>query len=638
MDLFGKKKISKKRVPPKMEKKANFSLGDNSEYWLEEIKTRLMEEVPVVSSYESFVDIKKMDEDSGDAIGEIIVGGKILFPFFVKNFSLKPLDIFIFKGKTYPATRKKLLEILYEDSFFTNLEDKKDRFLIDLQNRGNDMRLPSQILNDKLSSENFLMVKENKEKSLFEVNCINKESGEKNKFDLGYYESRPFFERNGINHKIAFDLLSKGQVILTGQKKQPYRLEFSSEKKAFDVLGTVSSGGSFVTFNRNGENTHEGFLINKIADENGELRESSLFISRDGVSYQENIKGMPGLGGFPLEKVGSELEVGGNGYFLIKVGHEKVAFGPVTIQEYPDMKNGVISIKVKSHFGKEMDFVFDDSRGKIASVRNSTCFVFPQLPIFVSSDKSLNLTKRAEDHSFFKMKKDNIFLYQKGDKFITEFKDVSGSTKISFDSKSEALINLYAKGIDVSTVADHILSEDDNKKWGFAAKLVWEARGSKDPVRKEVSVPKSIKEDGSLAGEAHKRTDHSDYHLEKKIDGSKLIDHKDKSLDKLVSTVNKKGYDFQVAKRNIEKIALINPKIASEIGFDNFFKKEDEENLDLDYFLGKLPEIKETEHILSSLLVETRSGVKGMPEKTLTNLVSSLGAVIDSLEVFRDAK
>ena len=117
-----------------IEKTADTKLSDNSEHWSEEIQEQVIRQLPSTSKKRIFVDISERDENRGFAKGEVVVDGKLTIPFFVREFKLTPLDIVVHKGKSYAATRKKIMEILFQLARNGKvLKEQVDRIMIDVE-------------------------------------------------------------------------------------------------------------------------------------------------------------------------------------------------------------------------------------------------------------------------------------------------------------------------------------------------------------------------------------------------------------------------------------------------------------------------------------------------------------------------
>lgn len=103
---------------PESQEVTNFQLSNDPELWPEEIITHLKERVPDSAGAQMIVKMKNEDEESGTAVGAVIMttGKKAAtVPVIIKEFMLSPLDIFIVEGKVLP-----LKPDIYKKAFMSN--------------------------------------------------------------------------------------------------------------------------------------------------------------------------------------------------------------------------------------------------------------------------------------------------------------------------------------------------------------------------------------------------------------------------------------------------------------------------------------------------------------------------------------
>lgn len=660
MNLFKVKNVDEKIESCATEKTAEYTLSDNSENWVQEINERLLEEQPSVSGQEIYIDMKQRDENKGNAVGEIVVGGKFTIPFFIDSYKLKPMDILIYKGKPFSATRKKIMEIIYDHRFFSSVADKKDKQLIDVQRGENPSELGHHLglLDDryfdygKFGGDYTYMVREDFEKNAYVVDYVNKFDGSYNQTEIPFFESKNFFNAVGLDHYKAAQELKENKRLMIGFNPIVGKAHPNREIDVFSQYDKLASCSSYRVYNRDLQTFHDGIFINKIADETGEIKEGSLFISKDGYCFDQAVYGTKLAYEIESTEMASAPLVNKRGFFVVDCDNgEKVAFGPFTVKNLPYHEKGKIHLKVAGDVGGDWSICCDPSRKRIIGDSSKREIVLPEKVAFFNLSNKLNLTNHCSKHASVSNMTDTVQVYKDAGKIKVDLYYGLNPVKLSFDSKPEAIINLYAKGVDLSNVADHILEEDDTKKWGFGAKVMWEMRDN--PMDGEVQgiVPKHVRADGAMVGELTPQKEHSDNKLEKKKDRPKVLDSGDGTLDQVISVVDKKANELSIGNvyLNKEEVRELytpianfidsNPKLANEMGFGNFFDEslksyQSDDNISL--YISKLSDIKDVENVLAGLLLEVRMGREGIPEASLVNLVKSLGVVRDSLEVLKD--
>ena len=99
-------------------KTAAYNLQRDPEQWNAEIRDLIEKEFPFIS--DSITAINWDDEhsnfDVGFALGEVVAGNNevvITLPFVIKNYSISPFDMYVYKDKYYPAKSEDLQSILF---------------------------------------------------------------------------------------------------------------------------------------------------------------------------------------------------------------------------------------------------------------------------------------------------------------------------------------------------------------------------------------------------------------------------------------------------------------------------------------------------------------------------------------------
>jgi len=105
-------------------------VSDNNEDWPQEVKTELLEKAPFVGRYDLGVDFNKVDEETSTALGSVTVssGGdvQVRLPFVIREGKLLPIDLIAYKGTLRPLTEARLSEALFRPQLFDGVVKDDD--------------------------------------------------------------------------------------------------------------------------------------------------------------------------------------------------------------------------------------------------------------------------------------------------------------------------------------------------------------------------------------------------------------------------------------------------------------------------------------------------------------------------------
>ncbi len=96
-------------------------LSDKVTEWPKEIMDHLYAEFPSLTDRDVQIAFESKDEKSGHALGKLIIDKKISIPVFISKRMLAPLDTFVFKGKPYRLTDRRLRSVLFKPALFSGV-------------------------------------------------------------------------------------------------------------------------------------------------------------------------------------------------------------------------------------------------------------------------------------------------------------------------------------------------------------------------------------------------------------------------------------------------------------------------------------------------------------------------------------
>lgn len=329
-----------------MKKISYEKLSEKLENWESEIIDALLQRHPCLSGKRIFVDFQKKDYTKYSAAGEIVVEGKILFPFIVRDRSLEDLDIFQKSGKFYSATKRRIMSALFDYGFFSRMETKEEKKILnttrnELRNLfgGQDVSAPdASFALGKYASDSFLAKKSGDCWNVFyagprgELNSL-----EKDCFKVAELVSRGLFGKYAgdkeLYNQMKFQVRStlskladQESVILCDKKRNSFSIvpeEKFSTKMASEYVGPCS------VFDRENRK-HYGYVVDVV----GSMKDKSKFFVKEGGEYfplEDNSVIVPEPYLFDLEKFASPICSGGKGIMIVRSG-ESSGFGPFDIK------------------------------------------------------------------------------------------------------------------------------------------------------------------------------------------------------------------------------------------------------------------------------------------------------------------
>lgn len=96
-------------------------LSDKPSEWSTEVLDHLYSEFPKLSDRDVQLSFRSTDEKTGTALGKIVIDKKISIPVFIQRRLMDPLDTFVFKGRPYRITDKRLDEVLFKSALFSGV-------------------------------------------------------------------------------------------------------------------------------------------------------------------------------------------------------------------------------------------------------------------------------------------------------------------------------------------------------------------------------------------------------------------------------------------------------------------------------------------------------------------------------------
>ena len=578
-------------------KRAFDSLSEKIENWNNEIVNILLKRHPYLSGRKILVDIRDKDFSKHSASGEIVVDGKIIFPFVVREKILEDLDIVYIGGKHYSATKKRVLGALFDYSFFSRVETKEEKEI--LKNKRNELRglfggdgndIMSGITTGtfdfgKHSFDSFLVKRSSDGWKLHY-------SGPKG--DLLTKETDPFKMANfiaaGLYEKTASDdpeiflrvkaeirkFLTKmavdTRIVLKDKRKLSHHYLLKDEedfmtKKAseyygpcrvFDITGKSSCGFIVKAQSVCGEG-------NFFVKEGGEFCE---VFSTDEVC--------PESFGHKIEKIASRGKLGERGFF---VGENGCAFGPFSIEKKATEKT-LAEIMAE---GKLIKVAFTDKVAAPKYLKSVKTLNIPEDFYFVSATKPMR--KIASPSSLGK--------YDDG---------MSITIKVEPRGRYSAFSEKFAGVIEEN---DEDVFVNRMSSAGFMAP---EVEGILADIKSSFSTKRASDRVVDLSGGKGKRMN-------------------------IVAISNERGEEW-------ERIKEAREKFASELNFAEMAtSKFISGDFDPKKYVDDLPKIEQVENSLSNMLVEARKAgdSEDFPIKRIKNAVEGLGSISAYLNLVKDA-
>jgi hypothetical protein len=103
---------------PSFEKVAYANLSPNAADWVHDITKMVYDKIGYVTQFPTRIKMDRVDEQKGYGYGTIKIGDKIDIPLIVKNFELQALDTFLYQGKFFPLSERRIEEIMFNPEVF----------------------------------------------------------------------------------------------------------------------------------------------------------------------------------------------------------------------------------------------------------------------------------------------------------------------------------------------------------------------------------------------------------------------------------------------------------------------------------------------------------------------------------------
>lgn len=108
----------------------DIKLSDDSDNWPQEIQGHIIESIPLLSQVPGNLSMDMVDEDKGFMKGSYIVptpdGEAITIPVLVRGGRLFPPDVYIYKKKFYPVDEEYMVSIMTDPSLGESIEEPQD--------------------------------------------------------------------------------------------------------------------------------------------------------------------------------------------------------------------------------------------------------------------------------------------------------------------------------------------------------------------------------------------------------------------------------------------------------------------------------------------------------------------------------
>lgn len=557
-------------------------LTDSSENWSEEIIQYLLERYPILSNKAIVVDIQELDEDRGTSKGEAIVEGKIIFPFFVKDFNLFPMDIVVKDGEPFSATLKRIGQFLFDGKNFSHAANRKEEQSI-LRNTaltGNNgwMNYNAQIMDNyetpfdsKFASEKIIVLRKDDESPFLDFFNYDIKNQKISHERILQFDLKKKIKNDAIFSKVAS--VRKNSPYISSPVVERFGLVPNQQKHASFQPQKCSGGGNYLYSLRGNNKLTPGILIEKVAGFDMLVRRCHMHITEEGFSFSDKVAAEK-VASFPQEaRIFSEPKKSDRGYIVLGSGSEKIAFGPIMFNSNLIKNNDKDLFFVSDEDGNNFKIAFQSGISRINKLEESNKIIFPKTAKFAKISKMANLSssKNNERIPSISIKKANVgYDLLIDDGFEVKRKNFAMREKIAFD--------LISKGFDISG--------ESFDKIAFG------------------------KEDFSSRFDRRSREI-------KKISSCKISEEDEKIIKEQVLNI-KKAFSFDYDSIND--------------GFDLGERRDS-----FEYLIERIPELKESEKTLAALLIESRMGRSDLPQYNLTEAVKSIGIINDKLEMIRNA-
>ena len=653
MKLFSEQKIMTKVAHAPLEKTADTKLSENSEHWPQEIQDQVVRQLPSTSKKRIFVDVTERDDSRGFAKGEVVVDGKMTIPFFVRDFKMTPLDVVVHKGKSYAATRKKIMEILYTNRFADRLSDKTDKKLTSMQQAAMSPLAQAiglldtdYFLSGKMASDFNYVIDAVDGKSGYRVNYMDRFNKTHHETYIPKFASKNFFQTMGIDHIEASEKIANEGTLLVSFSKRHGRMEeieaskFASDLKFFNKTSFVR------VYDRNGKDHYDGIYFQKTASSStGTIEDRPLFLSGNGYCSGKRISGSSLPYQVDLEKMASEPEKGDRGFLICNAGGVKLAFGPIKFLSDKSRVVGMDQYKIADDNFGTMNLKFDHRKTRPVFLESSGTVIFPDKVAFVRAGRELPISQDVAKMRQGNLEKNYVKVSFDGAEYSLKIASDRIHQEGKFDNRAKVVNELADKGIDPA-LTSLVLDSKELEKRDVLAKLVWDKQKEKVTVEEQVeaAVPNGLQPGGGSSGKIQPKS------LEKfasialikdpvaNCSAYNVIDrmeYENFSADKELASkiAGEIKCLVEAMKPEVYKLAAASPSLNKTV-VDVLML--DDKNFDMDRYFEAIPELEKVENLMSSLLLEVRAGRKSLPETTLSNLVRSIGVVRDSLEVLRE--
>jgi hypothetical protein len=635
---------------PSFEKKAYANLSPNAADWVHDITKMVYDKIPYVTQFPTRIKLERVDEQKGYGYGSIKVGGDssgtgastgstLDIPLIIKNFELQAIDIFLYQGKFYPLSERRIEEILFNPEVFGKPTDASG---------GDQSIYPSNypphsgkytyasllaVLNDKVTDEdkNRFVEKLGKDKSVFAAfknsgtlgkvkqaltlttktkrdvnsilppNVIQIEKLGEDSFlvratsDQVYAPKEVTMTRAAVLRKFgaeaAAEALNKG-VFTTIQGSRPYKptlFENVEDGKA----SKITSAGKYEVRTMEGDR-RLGWVYPNVVDFDLKKTGDKLFTDGEAYALQSDMVGLAiDSASNPENKDEppfSELDQGKTGVFCIsRGGSSSICTIPVTINS-PIFDQGThIRLEVTDHFGTP--FIIEITSG------------------------AKSITKSKHQH--------NVYLLPSDARFLDIGRNVArlqDSTKDYIDRDKALKI---AKAKDVV-----IVTSDDGNVFNLAGTNLKEVANDARGVGR-TKAKWHLVTLGSTPSEADHILDRAQESGTAKLIGTKpLITQAEKRAEVFREKVLPLLEKMPNMKVDLIKEASVieDEQVVDKVLALNFLTPEN-----IMTFTEYLPGLEDAACKLAQLLIAIRIGLKRIPEPAAKNAMQGLEVVIAGL-------
>lgn len=382
-------------------KKISFErLTEKIENWEMEITNLLLKRHPYVSGKKIFVDIKDKDYMKASVAGEIVVDGKIIFPFIVRDREFSGLDVFVRNGVHYSATKKKILKALFDYSFFSRIETKEEKEILKAtrqnlnnlffnQSMGTDDPYFESFGSGKYAFDSFVVKKANEKewKVCYSGPKGEHKSVEKDSFKVTDFICNTLFNKNAMDKTLFNKLKSAINKKLVKMAKDEREYFCSSSQNLFslvpleeEVTKTASEfSGSCRVYDSFGKE-HFGLVLD--ANSFFGNRNEKFFVKEGGEYFRLNDNDVivPDEYLFDVEKVASPFSVGKRG---LVVTPDNQVFGPFQVNDKPVMDGDRAYFNVIADDMSSVKLAFDMKLSSVKSLPSVKTIVLPSKSSFV---------------------------------------------------------------------------------------------------------------------------------------------------------------------------------------------------------------------------------------------------------------